>query len=148
MSALERELAKSKLASRKSEDGDNARPPWPKEVWEQAWKAMDAGYKRPPIRFPILLLPAGPISSAAQLQHLIEADSLPESIETSQLDYHDKEIKKVRICHVSLEEMKKMEEKADVSEQIGVDTLLVMFDGRPRIARVVHALKEGVTVGS
>lgn len=149
MSELERKLAKNKLASRPTEKDHDARPlsPWPKEVWEQAWKAMDAGYKAPRSRFPVLLTPGGPISSAAQLQQLIEADSLPETIETSRVDYHTNEIGKVRICHVSFEEKDKMEEKAEISDMIGRDTILVMFNGRRRVAMVVHALKQGVSVG-
>lgn len=148
MSELERKLAKNKLASRKSEEDEDARPlsPWPKEVWEQAWKAMAAGYKAPPHRFPVILSPDGPVSSAAQLQRLIEADSLPDTIQASQVDYDNNEIKKVRICQVDYENKNKLKEKAEISEMIGRDTILVMFNGQRRIATVVHALKEGVSV--
>jgi hypothetical protein len=109
---------------------------------------MEAGtFKtQPPARFPVILTPNGPISSAEKLQELAELDSLPETIDTTQVEPDGTEIKKVKICHVSFNEREKMEEKADVSSGIG-DNVIVMFNGGQRYAMVVNSLNEGSQAG-
>ncbi|KAK4041136.1 hypothetical protein C8A01DRAFT_34868 [Parachaetomium inaequale] len=146
MSALERELAKSKMESQKSLDQDNR--DWQRERWQQARRDMAADCFKtlPPARFPVILTPDGPVSLALHLQRLAESESLPETVETSQVDWNEVEVNKVTICHVSLEEKKRMKEKAEVL--LGVkENIRVMFNGKTRYAMVVTGLKGGVTLG-
>jgi hypothetical protein len=75
------------------------------------------------------------VSSAAELQGLAELESLPDIIET--------EVKRVTICHVSWEERKRIEEKAEVSQGVE-ESIIVIFDGRQRAAIEVTSLKKGV----
>lgn len=99
---------------------------------------------RDPPRFPLILTPDGPISSAKQLQQLLKLDSLPETIETSQIALEDdSEIRRVEICHVSYEEKDELEKLADVSPGIE-DCVQVMFQGKPRWAMTVKSLNAGV----
>jgi hypothetical protein len=100
----------------------------------------------PPARFPVILTPDGPVSSALHLQRLAELESLPDTLKTSQVDCNEVEVKKVTICHVSLEEKGRIQEKAEVL--VGVEeNIRVMFNGRTRYAMVVTGLKDGVTLG-
>ncbi|KAK4041126.1 hypothetical protein C8A01DRAFT_15105 [Parachaetomium inaequale] len=147
MSALQRELAKSKIIpSRKNEDSDND-DDWRAERWKAAKKAMaDGTFKDPPPnRFPVILTPNGPVSSASHLLQLAELDSLPETIETTQIEHDGTEVGAVTICHVSFDEMRKLEERAEVSDGIA-DGIYVLFRGKRRYAATVKALKEGITL--
>jgi hypothetical protein len=148
MSALQRELAKSRMASSNNEDDNDNDSPWPAAVRRQAARDRAAGTFKtlPPARVPVILTPNGPISSAERLQELAELDSPPETIDTAQVRVDGTEIKKVKICHVSSKEREKMEEKADVSSGIG-DNVLVMFNGEERFAMVVNSLNEASQAG-
>ena len=63
------------------------RYPWHPDAWKTPQKLT-------PLRYPLLLTPGGLISSASDLQKLAETESLPEAIETSQVDLNDREFKK------------------------------------------------------
>ncbi|KAL2017757.1 hypothetical protein VTK56DRAFT_1675 [Thermocarpiscus australiensis] len=147
MSALQRELAKSKVqptASRKAA-GDF---PWPEQVWEEAHRDLKAGtFKTQPApRIPIIITPNSPVSSAEKLQQLAELPSLPEIIEADQLEglgYEKTVVGRARFCHVSVDELERLKDKAEVLHGMLHNTL-VMFDGRPRYAMVVKSLKDGV----
>ncbi|KAK3300626.1 uncharacterized protein B0H64DRAFT_381350 [Chaetomium fimeti] len=122
--------------------------PWTAEAWERAGQAVLSGNipPEPVIRFPVVLTPDGPISSASKLQQLAETESLPEATVTSEVDIHDREISKVTICSLEWDEWERMGEKAHVSYGIGGGGMLVIFEGRQRYAGIVTALKEGVTL--
>jgi hypothetical protein len=146
MSALQRELAKSKLISSRTNE-HSEKDDWRAERWKAARKAMADGTFKipPPNRFPVILTPNGPVSSASQLLQLAELDSLPETIETTQIERDGTEIGPVTICHVSFDEMRRMEKRAEVSDGI-TDGIYVIFRGKERYAAQVKALKEGVTL--
>ncbi len=136
MSALEQKLAKRK------ED------PWGDgTLWAQALRDLERGtFKRqPPPRFPVIITPDSPISSAEKLQQLTESESLPEVFETALLEWNDEDTgRRVTVGDVSREEIKRLEEKAvvnDITEEI-----YVMFYGVTRTARLVKVLREGVSV--
>ena len=154
MSSLERKLAKAKVASRVDAESSAARSeveepelyyPWPREAWVAAQQAYANGYRRPQIRFPVIITPDGPVSSPERLRQLAELDALPETIETTQIDWHDVEIKKVLISHVSFSELGRVRAKAEVLLGIAEETC-VLFRGKKRYAAVVKALNEGVTL--
>ncbi len=122
--------------------------PWSPEAWDAIRRQTIAnGWKpRPETRYPVILTPDGPISSAAKLRQLAELETLPETIETAQVDWSDEsEIKKVVISHVNYDGMEKMEAKAKVLSGLGEWTC-VRFRGKKRFAATVLALNEGVTL--
>ncbi|KAK4099833.1 hypothetical protein N658DRAFT_452596 [Parathielavia hyrcaniae] len=137
------QLATSKIAPR-----GNDHHPWALGVWAQAERDFRDGRYKPrlPPRFPVILTLDGPVSSPAALQQLAELDSLPETIDTSQVRWDGTEVKNVTICHVSLDEKDKIEEKAETFNG-GDEHLLVMFRGKQRFALIVTALKKGVQQG-
>jgi hypothetical protein len=148
MSALQRQVADATLWRSKEEEEATGRRgyPWPAGSFQKASEAFRNGWKAPVSRYPILLTADGPISSASDLQKLAQMESLPEVIETIQVDVYDTEIKKVTICHVDHDTLEGIEEKADVSH--GIDTgIMVMLEGKGRYAWTVTALKAGVTLG-
>ncbi len=55
-------------------------------------------------------------------------------------------IASVVVCMVSLKEMDKMEEKAQVLSGMGEPEIFVTFEGKTLFAVVVNALNEGVSV--
>lgn len=136
------------MASSTSEADSDNDSPWPAAVRRQAMRDRAAGTFKtlPPARYPVILTPNGPISSAEKLQELAELDSLPETIDTTQVRVDGTVVKKVKICHVSVKERDKMEEKGDVSSGIE-DTVLVIFNGEERFAMVVNSLNEGSQAG-
>ena len=154
MSSLERRLAKAKVASSVDAESSAARSeaeepepysPWPRETWVAAQQAYANGYKRPQIRFPVIITPDGPVTSPERLQQLAELDALPETIETTQFDWDEAETKNVLISHVSFSEMERVKGKAEVL--IGItEEVYVLFRGKKRYAAVVKALNEGVTL--
>lgn len=165
MSDLQRQLARDTVERKQEEEAerleDEEVPKWLKEklkdeevspwgpgAWAQATKDfLDGTYlKRPPTRFPIILTPDGPIYSASQLQKLAGIKSLPKVTETAQVGVDDREIRKVNICAVVYEELRRMEDKAEIVDGLD-ENLTVMFQGKPRFAMVVRALKEGVSLG-
>lgn len=156
MSTLQRKILQRNAADaadaearRKREEEEKAgRSPWSAAAWKKAMADIQNGTwkAQPPIRHPILLTPDGPISSASKLQKLAETESLPEVTVTSQVDLDGREIGKVAICDVSTDEWTRMQEKADVSPGV-VEGIRIMFKGKRRLAGVVKALKEGVTLG-
>lgn len=146
MSSIQRDLAKAQISSSgRSSDSDH--DDWRAKRWQAARQAMaDGTYKvAPPSRFPVILTPGGPVSSAEQLQQLAEMESLPEVTETSQVDLDGAEIRRVMICDASFEENKKMREKAEVLAGV-TEHIFVLFNGNERYAMVVTRLKEGVTL--
>jgi hypothetical protein len=152
MSALQRQVADATLRRSKEEDEASGRRgyPWPAEAWKKAEEAiLDGTWKerRRPTYYPILLTADGPISTASELQKLAQMATLPEVIETSQVDIHDQEIKKVTICCIDHDERDRIEERADVSHGI-TEGITVIFEGRRRFARIVTTLKAGVTLGN
>jgi hypothetical protein len=136
-------LAKSKIASSKGEDKQHDHP-WAPGLWTQALRDLAAGTskRQPEPRFPVILTPDGPVSSPAELQHLAELESLPQTMETSQVSWDVVEPKRVTICHVSREERKRIEEKAETLLD-KEESILVMFQGEKRSAILVTALKKG-----
>ncbi|KAK4153475.1 hypothetical protein C8A00DRAFT_15312 [Chaetomidium leptoderma] len=140
--AKEAANAEADAAAALSREEEEERYPWPAKAWNSPPP------KLAPLRYPVLLTPGGPISSASKLQKLAETESLPEAIETSQVDDDDsnREIKKVTICNVSHNELKKMMEKAELSHGME-ENVTVVFNGAMRFAWAVKALKEGVTLG-
>ncbi len=114
--------------------------------WPGPWSEAPRVPKRPQVRFPVIITSDGPISSAARLQQLAELESLPETLETIQVDWwSEAEIKQVLIAHVSLAELERMEGKSRVSSGMS-DRRCVLFQGKKRFAAVVQALNEGVTL--
>lgn len=81
------------------------RSPWTAGAWTQAIKDLEAGTfkKRPEMRFLIILSSDSPISSAESLQQLAELESLPETTETSLVEWDGTEIKKVTISWVGFD---------------------------------------------
>jgi hypothetical protein len=73
-------------------------------------------------------------------------ESLPEAIETIQVDIHNQEIRKVTICHLDHDEWERIQEKADVSHGIE-EGITVIFEGGRRFAWTVTALKAQATLG-
>jgi hypothetical protein len=146
MSALQRELAKAKVSSSR-EDSDPGHDDWRAKRWQAAFQAMADGTYRvaPPSRYPVILTPDGPVSSAEQLRQLAGMESLPETTETSQIDRDGTEIRRVVICDVSFEEGEKMRERAEVLTGM-TDNIVVWFNGKQRYAMVVKRLNEGVTL--
>lgn len=152
MSALQRQLG-DQAVRRKTEEEEShyincpGDYPWSPEAWKNSNDAILNGTWKPwvPRRYVILLTPDGPISSASQLQKLAETESLPEAMVTSQLTLDGQEIGKVTICDVSMDEWDKITEKAHVA--VGVASgVTVMYNGKGGYARIVKALKEGVTL--
>jgi hypothetical protein len=148
MSALQRELAKSRMASSNNEHDNDNDSPWSAAARRQAVQDMEAGTFKTllPGDFPVILTPDGPVSSAEELQQLAELDSLPETIDTIQIRPDGTELKRVKICLVSFEDRKKMKEKADVSSGIG-DNVIVVSQGEQRYAMVVNLLDKGAPAG-
>ncbi|KAK4102460.1 hypothetical protein N658DRAFT_506100 [Parathielavia hyrcaniae] len=112
MSAMQRELAKSKMATKQRIDSEADDFPWPPGAWAEAERYYASGEwkKQPPTRYPIILTPDGPVSSAAELQRLAELESLPETLETSQVEWDGTELSKVTICYLTYAEKGKLKE--------------------------------------
>ena len=114
MSDLHRKLARTQVALRAVPDhyeSDSDDNPWPLGAWDPKNLVIR---DRP--RYPVLLRADSPVSSAYQLQQLAETGSLPETIETIQVEWDGTRIKGVTICHVSSEEKEKMEEERSEGE--------------------------------
>lgn len=149
MSELQRALAKAQIRpSRKYDPYEEDDWSWKAERWADARRAIAAGtfYNPDATRVPVILTPDGPVSSAKKLQQLAELESVPETIETTLLkEDGTKTEKRVTISHISVEEQKKIQEKADiVRDTMGMFT--VLFQEKERYAMVVKSLKEGVTL--
>lgn len=80
------------------------------------------------------------------MQQLAELDVLPEVIETSLVRDDGTETKKVCVCRVSFNARETIKEKADVSDGV-VDNVLVLVNGDKQYAAEVKALKKGVMLG-
>ncbi|KAL2157883.1 hypothetical protein VTH06DRAFT_4936 [Thermothelomyces fergusii] len=81
----------------------------------------------PPIRHPVILSTDdddGPLTSVELLQELAETESVPEVIDTTQVDIDGKVARGT------------------------VEGVLVMFQGKRRWADTVKAMKKGVTLGA
>jgi hypothetical protein len=109
ISALDREQAKNITEASLVAEADG----WRAARWQAAFQAMAdrrhlQGCTTDPL--PSHPHPGRPVSSAEQLQQLTEMESLPETTETSQIDYDGVETKRVIICDVSFEEMEKMKD--------------------------------------
>jgi hypothetical protein len=119
-------------------------------VWEEAERDLRAGtFKTIVPRMPIILAPESPISTPEQLQKLAELSSLPDVIDSDQLEGYGRGktvVRSVKFCPVSFAEFERMEAKAELVDGM-VNAVYVMFDGAPRFAWIVKALREGVTLG-
>ncbi|KAL2173911.1 uncharacterized protein P884DRAFT_264331 [Thermothelomyces heterothallicus CBS 202.75] len=145
MSALHRKITKSiegRTGSSDDEEDEVIR-----RRWQAALRDIAAGtFKQPVIRVPVILNPNGPISSAEELQQLAELESVPETVESIIVRENGVKTERlVKISYVSLEEHKRLEERANVIR----DTecyIRVMFEGKERYATVIQSLKEGVSL--
>ena len=97
MSDLQRKVADTIVRRNAEEEASQyGGYPWPAEAWKKADEAILNGTwneRRPPTHYLILLTAAGPISSPSELQKLAQMATLPEVIETIQVDIHNHEIK-------------------------------------------------------
>ncbi|KAL2129407.1 hypothetical protein VTI74DRAFT_7835 [Chaetomium olivicolor] len=99
---------------------------------------------RPKFAFPSSSTPDGPVSSPEKLKQLAQLESVPEAIETIQIQRGGPE-KKVTICHINFDERDKIEEKAEVIDG-SFNNIIVRFRGGKWYALVVKELKEGITL--
>jgi hypothetical protein len=139
MSALQRQVADATLRRNIEEDeASSARrgDPWSAEAWQKASEAFQDGTwkDRRPVHYPILLTPAGPISSASELQILAKTESLPEVTEVVQVNTDGQGIKKIGIFDVDEDEMERMRNKAEMIPELDI---VVMFEGRRRYVWMV-----------
>jgi hypothetical protein len=120
--------------------------PWSGEAWEKAREAaLNDTEPRRVLNHPVILTPDGPISSASKLQQLAETATVPEAIVTSLVRRNGQEIGKVTICSLDWEDWMTMHKKADLATSTAKGNL-VIFEGKQRLAFIVTALKEGVTL--
>lgn len=142
---LQRAIANSnKTQSRRPSDPDKP-PSWPRELWEQASRDILAGtYKIPETRYPVIISPDSPISSPEKLQQLAGLETVPEMIETVQIEVDETE-KSVVICHVGFEERKRIKARAEVLDSLA-GGIKVWFEGGKRYAMLVKVLKNGITL--
>ncbi|KAL2023356.1 hypothetical protein VTK56DRAFT_3094 [Thermocarpiscus australiensis] len=139
MSSLERAIVRSKFTrSREAKDRSQNDDPRPPHIWKKAMEDLRAGtFKTRLLRYPVIIAPGSPVSSAEKLQQLAELDSLPEIMETKQIE-EDGTQRRVIISSINPKEKRKMEEKADVL----TDGPIVWFRDTKRFALVVKSLKQ------
>ncbi len=121
-------VLEARLAEADAGDDPNS---WKVRRWAAAEEAMRNGTwkPKPPTRYPVILNPDGPISSASQLQTLAETEGVPNVTTTTRVARDGKDLGEVTISDVSLDELEKMEEKAEVNDGIR-DDILVIFLGK------------------
>ncbi len=154
MSALQRKLGSASVERKRREEEDPYRnwdSPWPPGYWQRAEAARANGTwkPRPPTRYPFLLTPEGPVSSAAQVQELAGMETAPEVIITRQvhgITGADQGGPDVTVCDISREEWEQIEEKAAEFDTGGLN-FVVLFHGKDRAVRSVSVLKEGIVLG-
>lgn len=117
-----------------AEEGD---APWPGHVWKAAREAFNAGWQPPERRYPVVLDPNGPISTAEQLKELLELDETPPVLtvpvaggvyEIKAED--DPTAKKAQVCDVGEDEWVKLYRRTEFNRDI-LD-FLVWFHGETR----------------
>ncbi|KAL2165948.1 hypothetical protein VTG60DRAFT_3568 [Thermothelomyces hinnuleus] len=118
-----------------------------RQRWQAALRDIAAGtFKQTVIRFPVILNPDGPVSSAEDLQQLIELESVPETLETIVVRENGVDTERpVRICHVSDQERERLAEKANILYDY-TTSFLVLFEEKKRIPIRIESLKEGVSL--
>lgn len=115
--------------------------------WQNALKDIAAGtFKAPIIRVPVILTPEGPVFSAEDLQQLAQMQSVPETLDATIIQENGVPTSRpIKICHISRDEVDKLEEVPTLQKTIIRATLWFCFRIR-RYAIVVRSLKEGVTL--
>ncbi|KAL2173909.1 uncharacterized protein P884DRAFT_264330 [Thermothelomyces heterothallicus CBS 202.75] len=113
--------------------------------WQTALRDIAAGtFKQTIIRFPVILNPDGPVSSAEDLQQLIELESVPETLETIVVTENGADTERpIRICHISNQERERLIEKANILYDYTA-SFLILFEEKERIPIRIESLKEGV----
>ncbi len=90
------------------------------------------------MRYPVVLSPDGPVSSAAALQAFAEMDHLPEVTVMEQIDMYDRVVGQLTIADVGFDEWARLEDKASTAPGPG-EPVRVLFHGKPRLATVSGA---------
>lgn len=150
MSTLQRKLAGAAVHRNQQRQDEEERArfratyPWPASAWQRATDAIINGTwkPRPPVRYPVVLSPDGPVPSAAALQALAGMDCLPEVTVADQIDMYDRVVGQLTIADVGFDEWARLEDLASPAPAPGGEPVRVLFHGKPRLATVIRGLRE------